>query len=209
MTLRAWALGLLAALTLSGCAAVTTHGGDASIEEVRAAVYRHDGPPKLTLYTMINNRSGAGAHTSLMINASQRVIFDPAGSVRYDTVPEIGDVLYGVTPRVADSYARAHARETYHVVIQEVEVSREVAERALQLAIRNGTVPSAQCAASTSALLRQLPGFQTISSTWFPKNLMEQFGALPGVKTRRLFENDADDKTLAIEAFDAAAAQGG
>lgn len=104
---------------------------DASAEVISSASYRHDGPAALTLYTMINNRSGAGAHSSVMINGSQRVIFDPAGTVRLSAVPERGDVLYGITPQVADFYARAHARETYHVVIQEIDVSPEVAEQAL------------------------------------------------------------------------------
>ena len=61
-----------------------------------------------------------------MINGSQRVIFDPAGTVRLSAVPERGDVLYGISPKVADFYARAHARETFHVVIQEIEVSPDI-----------------------------------------------------------------------------------
>ena len=63
-----------------------------------------------------------------MINGSQRVIFDPAGTVRLNAVPERGDVLFGITPQVEDFYARAHARETYHVVIQEIDVTPETAE---------------------------------------------------------------------------------
>ena len=193
----------LAMLALAGCG-----GGpadlrpDASPEVISSASYRHPGPPALTLFTMINNRSGAGAHTSLMINGSQRVIFDPAGTVRLSAVPERGDVLYGITPGVADFYARAHARETYHVVIQRIEVSPEVAERALQLAISNGGVASAQCALSTARILRQLPGFESIGSTWFPKRLMDDFEALPGVQTTKIFENDADDKAVAIAQYE-------
>ena len=192
-----------AVLGLAGCGGgITDVRPDAYPETVSRAAYVHDGPPALTLYTMINNRSGAGAHSSLMINGSQRVIFDPAGSVRLSAVPERNDVLYGVTPGVADFYARAHARETYHVVIQRVEVSPEVAERALQLALQNGPVASAQCALRTSSILRQLPGFETVGSTWFPKRLMEDMAELPGVQTTRLFEEDDDDKALAIAAFE-------
>lgn len=192
----------LAMLALAACGGgVGDMRPDASLEAISRAAYVHDGPPALTLYTMINNRSGAGAHTSLMINGSQRVIFDPAGTVRLSEVPERDDVLYGITPGVEDFYARAHARETYHVVIQRIEVSPAVAERALQLALRAGPVASAQCTLSTSGLLRQLPGFESIGSTWYPKNLMEQFGQLPGVTTTRLFENDDDDKAVAIAAY--------
>jgi len=205
MSLMLRALAGVFVLVLAGCG-----GGpadmrpDASAEVISSASYRHPGPPALTLYTMINNRSGAGAHTSLMINGSQRVIFDPAGTVRLSAVPERGDVLYGITPGVADFYARAHARETYHVVIQRIEVSPEVAERAMRLAISNGPVASAQCALSTAAILRQLPGFETVGSTWFPKKLMDSFATLPGVQTTRIFENDDDDKAVAIAQFEQA-----
>ena len=173
---------------------------------ISSASYRHDGPTALTLYTMINNRSGAGAHTSRMINASQRVIFDPAGTVRLSAVPERGDVLYGVNPAVADFYARAHARETFHVVIQRIEVPPAVAEQALQLAMARGSVASAQCAVATAAILRQLPGFESISSTWFPRRLMNSFEALPGVQTTKIFENDSDDKAVAVAQFERALA---
>ncbi|MFW2544180.1 hypothetical protein ACN2XU_16215 [Primorskyibacter sp. 2E107] len=202
MGLRAIVLAVFAAVTLAGCAA-NTSGVDSTPEEVAAATYRHDGPPSLTLYTMINNRSGSGAHTSLLINASQRVVFDPAGSVRLKAVPEMGDVLYGITPRVKDFYERAHARKTYHVRIQSIPVSAEVAERALRLAQQSGPVASARCAASTSALLQQLPGFESISDTWYPNKLADQFATLPGVSDRKLYEDDADDKAIAIAQFEA------
>ncbi len=191
----------LALLALVGCGAGADMRPDASPEVISSASYRHPGPTELTLFTMINNRSGAGAHTSLMINGSQRVIFDPAGTVRLSAVPERNDVLYGITPGVADFYARAHARETYHVVIQTVEVSPEVAEQALRLAIGNGPVASAQCALSTAAILRKLPGFQSVGSTWFPKRLMDDFENLPGVRTTKIFENDSDDKSVAIAQY--------
>lgn len=137
-----------------------------------------------------------------MINGSQRVIFDPAGSVRHETVPERNDVLYGITPGVADFYTRAHARATHHVVVQRIVVSPEVAERALQLAISNGSVGQAQCALSVSAILRQLPGFQGVKSTWFPVKLSESFGQVPGVVTERFYEYDDEDKSVALRAYD-------
>lgn len=172
------------------------------MDQALAKAYRYDGPPALTLYTMVSNRTGGGAHTSVMINASQRVIFDPAGTVRHSAIAEHGDVLYGITPRIAEFYERAHARETYHVVIQRVEVSPEVAEQALRLAQARGTVGSAFCANATSTLLRQLPGFESIKTTFYPGNLQKQFEQIPGVTTRKLFENDSDDKNVAVAAFD-------
>ncbi|PWL36349.1 MAG: hypothetical protein DCO97_04910 [Marivita sp. XM-24bin2] len=194
----------LAMLALVGCGAGADMRPDASPEVISSASYRHPGPTALTLFTVINNRSDAGAHTSLMINGSQRVIFDPAGTVRLSAVPERGDVLYGITPGVADFYARAHARETHHVVTHTVEVPPEVAEQALRLAVANGPVGSAQCALSTAAILRQLPGFESIGSTWFPKRLMDDFAELPGVRTSKIFENDSDDKAVAIAQFEQA-----
>lgn len=206
MTMVSRILAGLALLALMGCGAGAELRPNASPEVISSASYRHPGPTALTLFTMINNRTGQGAHTSLMINGSQRVIFDPAGSVRLSAVPQRGDVLYGITPAVADFYARAHARETFHVVIQTIEVSPEVAERALRLAMSNGSVASAQCALSTAAILRQLPGFEGIGSTWFPKRLMDDFESLPGVQTTKIFENDSDDKAVAIAQFEQALA---
>lgn len=170
-------------------------------EVVSRAAYRHDGPPALTLFTMINNRSNGGAHTSLMINGSQRVIFDPAGSVSHASIAERADVLYGITPALADFYARAHARETYRVLIQRIEVDAETAEQALQLAINHGAVGQTFCTMSTSQLLRQLPGFESIRPVLFPTALSRQFAALPGVTETVLRENDSDDKSVAIAAF--------
>ncbi|SMX26342.1 hypothetical protein TRP8649_00416 [Pelagimonas phthalicica] len=209
MKLRSLALVVSAGLALAGCA-VNTAGPDSSPEEAAAAAYQHNGPTALTLYTMVNNRTGAGAHTSLMINApSQRVVFDPAGSVRLRAVPEVNDVLYGITPRVKRFYEGAHARKTYHVRIQRIEVPPEVAERALRMAQQEGPVASARCAASTSHILSQLPGFENISGTWYPLKLSEQFSKLPGVEQSVLRENDDDDKAIAIREFEQELAQGG
>ncbi len=71
-------LAILAVLSLAGCAADPVWAPE---EAVRAVQYRHPGPPRLTLFTMISNDTGSGGHTSLMINASQRVIFDPLGQL--------------------------------------------------------------------------------------------------------------------------------
>ncbi len=206
MSLRALGLAFLTLLSLAGCASDTT-STDAAPEVVRQAAYRHPGPPRLTLFTMVSNNTGAGAHTSLMINGSQRVIFDPAGSVRHSAVPEVRDVLYGITPRIASFYESAHARTSYHVVIQEVEVPAAVAEKALVLAQQRGPVGQLFCTQSTSSILSELPGFESISPTLFPKGLSRQFGAYPGVTTRTLYEDDDDDKRVAIEQFNAAQAE--
>ena len=79
----------------------------------------------------------------MVINASQRVIFYPAGTIKCDIFIEQDDVLCGATPSVLEFYTRAHARKTHHVVIQDLDVSPEIAERALQLVRANGPVTSA------------------------------------------------------------------
>lgn len=174
---------------LAACATVPP-GPQASDETIAARAFRADGPATLTLITMINNHSQAGAHTALLINGSQRVIFDPAGSFRNEKIPRRDDVLYGVSPVVLAAYQSAHARSAFHIVLQKVEVSPEVAEKALRLAIARGRVSSAQCAASTVALLQQLDGFEEVSRTLFPKRLMQNFATLPGVETEKYFEDD-------------------
>ncbi|MBE9638331.1 hypothetical protein [Salipiger mangrovisoli] len=207
---RATFLAGLAALTLAGCSTPAMRYPNATPEEVAAARYVDSGPSRLTLYTMINNRSDSGAHSSLMISApSQRVVFDPAGSVRARNVPEVDDVLYGVTPEVAEFYARAHARETYRVRIQSVEVPPEVAEQALRAVQAYGPVSQTRCTQATSTILSQLPGFEGISRTWFPNSLADQLAQFPGVTDRVLREEDSDDKQLAVAAFEQSAGPDG
>ena len=111
------------------------------------AAFRQARSATLNLMTMVINGSWAGAHNSLMINASQRVFFDPAGTVRHARLPQKADVLFGVTPAIEDFYIRAHARKNHHVVIQKLDVLLEVAEMALQKAMAHGAVFSAQCSA--------------------------------------------------------------
>lgn len=166
---------------------------NATDETIAAVSYRDPGPNTLTLYTMVNNRTGAGGHSSLMINASQRVIFDPAGSFYADIVPERNDVLFGITPAVERAYRSSHARSTHHVVVQTVEVTPEQAETAYQLALRAGPVPGAYCTNATSRLLQQVPGFEGIEVTFYPTKLEDQFDRLPGVRVEKLYENDSGD----------------
>ncbi len=191
-------LAVFAILMLAGCASESVWAPD---EEVARAAYRHDGSPELTLFTMINNRSGAGGHTSLMVSGSQRVIFDPAGSFKHPAIPERNDVVFGITPAVEDIYTRYHARESWHVRVQRITVSPEVAARALAMVQSYGAVPSAQCARSTSSIMAQLfPG--QITETWYPKRLAEEFATVAGVTERRLHEYDSDDNTKVLKDWD-------
>ncbi|MEL6520318.1 MAG: hypothetical protein AAFQ66_05100 [Pseudomonadota bacterium] len=174
---------------LVGCTAESIWAPE---EHVARAIYRHDGPPTITLFTMVNNRSGSGAHSGLMVNGSQRVIFDPAGTFHHPEIPERNDVHFGIRPNVLKFYIDYHARETYHVVTQEVRVSPEVANRALRLVQENGAVPKALCTSAITGILRQLPGFEGTKSTLFPGNAMAQFAQIPGVKTDKFFDDSPD-----------------
>lgn len=198
-------MALLALMVMGACAGGQMSGPNATPEAAAQAAYRSSEPPSITLYTMINNRTNNGAHTSIMVNApSQRVVFDPAGSVRFQGVPEVNDVLYGITPAVEQAYESAHARSTYRVKIQRVQVAPEVAEQALRLVQANGSVAPAACTTATSKILRQLPGFQSLPQALFPDKLMEAFAELPGVQERELRETDEDDKDLAVQRIEMA-----
>ncbi len=172
--------------------------------EVAAATYRHDGPPSISLYTVINNTSGSGAHSALLVNGSQRVMFDPAGTWWHPQIPERNDVHFGITPRVLAFYEDYHTRVTYRTVVQTVEVSPQVAEMALRAVQEYGAVPKAQCARSVTAILGGLPGFETIPQSWFPKATMNSFANLPGVRTQTLRDDDSDDNSALLARQDVA-----
>jgi hypothetical protein len=140
---------VLSAVVLAGCA---EKGKESPAAEIQAAIHAHTGEPKLTVITMVNNRTGAGAHTSLLVQGSQSVMFDPAGSFIHERVPERAYVLYGMSPAWVKAYKSAHARSEFHVVSQEFNVSPAVAAQALQLVQANGPVASAHCAHATSAI---------------------------------------------------------
>ena len=186
-------------LLLAGLLALTACGGTGSERgplpepQLQAVAYVPDTAPKLTLFSVINNRTGAGGHTALLVTGSQQVLFDPAGSFRHSSITEYGDVLYGMSPRFVQGFRSAHARDSHHVVSQEIAVSPAVAERALALVQAQGSVSSAFCANSTSNILRQLPGFENIAVTFFPTKLRDQFAQIPGVITDQYYENDAGD----------------
>ncbi len=200
--MRRLLLVLAATLSLAGCAAERIY---APAEAVAAAAYVHNGPPSITLFTVTSTRNGAGAHAGLLINSGQRVMFDPAGSWRHPRLPERNDVHFGMTPKMVDFYIDYHARETYDVVEQTIVVTPEVAAIAMQRALDYGAVPKSQCAAAVSSILRGVPGFESLPSTWFPKRLMQAFGQLPGVTTRKITDDDADQNhgVLLVQAAEA------
>ena len=145
-----------------------------------------------------------GAHTGLMISASERVSFDPAGTFGHESIPERNDVHFGITPRILEFYRTYHARETYFVIEQAKDVTPEQAETALRLAKDNGPVPKAGCTRATASILGRVPGLEAyFRPTLFPNNLSDQFAKMPGVVTFEHREYDSDNKDEALAAFDA------
>lgn len=155
--------------------------------------YSHPGPTQLTLFTMKNVESGNGGHSALMISASERVIWDPAGTFHHPDIPERNDVIIGVTPQIADYYIDYHSRETFYTVAQTIDVPPAVAEQALRLAYAQGAAMQATCTLTTSKILSQLPGFESIRTTYFPNNLSDRFARLPGVRETVYRQDDSDD----------------
>lgn len=200
MQRRAFLLGA-PMLGLAACSGEAIWAPD---DAVQRAFVAGTTPTSLTLYTMRNVGSDNGAHTSLLVNASQRVMWDPAGTFRASTIPERNDVLFGMTPRVEAFYVSFHARETFYVVGQKIVVPPAAAEQALRRVMSYGAVPKANCTRATSAILQGLPGFESLPRTWFPEKLEVAFGTLDGVETRVYRENDADDKTTVADQIDQA-----
>lgn len=191
-SLRAALFGV-GCLALAACS--TPPENTASPGEVARAAYVYDGPPAITLYTVINNKTGGGAHSALMVNADQRAIFDPAGSFYHPHLPEVGDVHYGMSPRAVDFYIDYHARQTYRVVEQTIPVTPEVAALAMRRIQSYGAVPKSYCASSVSEILSHVPGFESVPRTMFPKPVMTAFAEMPGVSTRVVRDDSPDDNS--------------
>jgi hypothetical protein len=158
----------------------------ASDAEIAAVRYTAAPPATITLITSINNRSGEGAHSGLLISGSERVIYDPAGSwdLPKPWAPERADLHYGITDTALASYLNYQSGEKYRAVMQTVVVPTEVADRAIAGAVAAGAANKAYCANTIAKILRDLPGFEAIGSTMFPRALARDFAELPGVSEK-------------------------
>ena len=168
-------------------------GGD-PMGEADLPRYRHPGSATVTLVTVLSTKDGSGAHSALIVNGAQRVIFDPAGSLSHARLAERGDVIYGANPAIVDSYIDYHTRNTHDTVAQTVDVTAAVAGDLLRRVMGHGPVRQSFCAKTISEILRSTPGFEGIGSTFFPKTLMESFAALPNLRTVRFSQPDDTDK---------------
>ncbi|MFV0386472.1 hypothetical protein [Paracoccus sp. (in: a-proteobacteria)] len=174
-------------VALSACGADNLWASD---EVVRQARFVSDEPPSLTLYTVIGIPRGQGGHSGLMINGSQRVIYDPAGSWNHPRIPERHDVLYGITDNFRNYYVDYHARETWWVAADTIRVSRAVADMAIRSAEQNGPANKSFCAVETGNVLRRVPGFEGAPSGFSPVALRNWFQTLPGVTSQSFRDGD-------------------
>lgn len=186
---------LAAALALTACTAEPQWASDADVQRFR---YGDGGTSSVTLYTAIRNRGNEGGHTALLIDGTERVIWDPAGTWWHPQSPERNDLHYGITPWMEAFYIDYHARETYRVVEQRIEVSKSTADAMIAAFARYGAVNKANCANATSQIMRDFSEFANVSRTWFPKGIMDDFAALPGVAMRTYYDDDDDDNSAKL-----------
>lgn len=195
---------LLAGLPLATLAACSGDSVYAPEEMIKQAAYVGSGPKSVTLYTMRDTTNGSGAHTAVLIDASQRVLWDPAGSFFHEVIPERNDVLFGFSPEVEDYWVSYHARATYYVVGRKKAVAPQTAERLLADFMQAGPVAQANCTRVTSSVMRRVPEFASLPGTWFPVTFDQAFAQLPGVETEIYREGDEDDKQQALMRMDGA-----
>ena len=183
------AIGFCAILGLVGCAQSVWAPDDA----VKQAIWSSGNPPSLTLVTVVSVDRGNGGHSALLVDGSQRALFDPAGTFSLPFVPERNDVHFGMTDRAWSVYIDYHARETWNVRLQKIPVTAEQAEDALSLIQSHGPVPKAHCNVAVTRVLSQVSGFESIPRGFLPNRTADWFAALPGVGETLITDDDADD----------------
>ena len=184
---------ILCLVALLGLAACGAEPKWAPQEQVDAVRFVSEEPPSITLFTVVNKRTGSGAHSAILVNASERVIFDPAGTWYHPKLPERNDVHFGMNDKALAFYIDYHTRKTYDTIEQKIYVSPEVAQLVLARVEAYGAVPKAMCTQATSSVLRGVPGFESLPQTFYPKQLSKAFGKLPGVTTRVITDDDDDN----------------
>ena len=174
-------------LFITGCA---SNSGTAPAEDISAAAFSNPAPASVSLITMVNARSEFGEHSALLINGSQQVIYDPAGSFRHPDLPRRNDMVYGITPRYARYYNSYHARFGYYVKVQTLAISRAEADEMITAAQARGHVPKLFCATAISDVLNDFPQFADIPVTFFPGAIMKRVARNEAVDTVIVREDD-------------------
>lgn len=180
-------LALMTLVLVSGCEVYAP----AAPEEIARAVHVSDEPPSISLLSMVNARSGRSAHAALLINGSQRVLYDPAGTFTHPDLPRAGDVHYGMSPEFVDYYERYHARFSHFVHVQTVQVDRATADRILANAQAEGKTLKLHCGLAVAGALGGVPLFGDVRRSYFPEGAREDFARIPGVTERFIHEDDS------------------
>jgi len=162
----------------------------ASSMDIQAAAYVSPLPSSITLMTMVNESGDFGEHSGILINASQQVLYDPAGTFRHSTSPNARDINYGMHPAMVEYYKSYHARRGYYVVAQEILVSPEIAEQVFQRAVAQGETAKLRCGIAVSSVLNSLPMFENIPTTYYPGKILDSFAEVPNVTTTYVYEDD-------------------
>ena len=176
---RAVLLGL-AALPLGACAGTSVWAPDDVLQRAR---FPNPGPTSLALITVRNEHNKSGEHTALLINSSERAMFDPFGGWTDPYVPERDDVLFGLSDAALGRYLDYQADDGFFYVRQEKATPLAVAEEALARARAYGPVGVAQCTRAVSTILDGLPGFEGLGRPWTPDGMARRFARLDGVST--------------------------
>lgn len=184
--MRRAVLALALGLAVAGCEIYQP----ASPEAVAAARYVSDEPPSITLMSMVNAKNGRSAHSALLINGSQVVLYDPAGTFTHPDLPRSNDVHYGMSPRYVDYYERYHARFSHFVHRQTISVSRAEADEAIARAEAEGKTAKMHCALAIAAVLQPMPRFDEVRSSYFPEVLREDFARFDGIDEGFIYGED-------------------
>jgi len=183
-------ISILSLVVLMACEGSERNTPIASPDVIQQAAYTSTLPNSITLMTMVNESGDFGEHSGLLINASQQVLYDPAGTFRHSTSPNARDVNYGMHPAMVEYYKSYHARRGYYVVAQEIQVSPEIAELIFQRAVAQGQTAKLHCGISISSVLNGLPMFADIPTTYHPGKIMKRFAEVPNVTTTYVYEDD-------------------
>jgi len=183
-------ISIISLVVLTACAGSERNAPIATAADIQSAAYASPLPASITLMTMVKENGDFGEHTGILINTSQQVLYDPAGTFRHSTSPNARDVNYGMHPAMVEYYKSYHARRGYYVVAQEIQVTPEIAELIFQRAVAQGKTAKLRCAISASSVLNGIPMFSSIPTTYFPGKIMDAFAELPGVTTTYVYEDD-------------------
>mgnify|MGYP000131100627 CR=1 FL=1 len=189
------AISILSVVVLMACEGAERNAPIGSSMDIQAAAYVSPLPSSVTLLTMVNESGDFGEHSGILINASQQVLYDPAGTFRHSTSPNARDVNYGMHPAMVEYYKSYHARRGYYVVAQELQVSPDLAEQIFQRAVAQGETAKLHCGISVSSVLNGLQMFAGIPTTYYPGKIMDSFAEVPDVKTSYVYEDDEGQNT--------------